>query len=161
MGTKYLIEKSREYFETGYRLHIDGNYDEAITFYEKSLEAFPTAETYTFLGWSLSMKGEYDKAIEECKKAVEIDPEYGNPYNDIGAYLINLEQYEEAIAWLELALKAEKYSSKEFAHYNLGVVYEKLGLWFEALAEYRKAYELNQGYIIAEKSREKLQSKMN
>jgi tetratricopeptide (TPR) repeat protein len=29
-----------------------------------------------------------DDAIAECKKAVELDPDLGNPYNDIGAYLI-------------------------------------------------------------------------
>ncbi|MCE1165901.1 MAG: tetratricopeptide repeat protein [Bacteroidetes bacterium] len=161
MGTEYLIEKSKEYFEKGYRLHSEGNYDGAIVFYEKSLEVFPTAEAFTFKGWSLSMKGEYEKAIDECKKAIDIDPDYGNPYNDIGAYLISLGQYEEAAAWLELALKAAKYSNKEFAFYNLGVVYEKMGLWFEALAEYKKAEDENPAYIAALKARGKLQSLMN
>lgn len=161
MGTEYLIEKSKEYFETGYRLHSEGNYDEAIMFFEKSLDAFPTAEAYTFKGWSLSMKGEYEKAIEECKKAIEIDPDYGNPYNDIGAYLISLEQYEEAAAWLELALRAEKYANREFAYYNLGVVYEKMGLWFEAIAEYRKAIVENPGYMTAKRSLNVLQMKLN
>ncbi len=161
MGTEYLIEKSKEYFETGYRLHSEGNYDEAILFFEKSLETFPTAEAFTFKGWSLSMKGEFEKAIEECKRAIDIDPDYGNPYNDIGAYLISLGQYEEAAAWLELALKAPKYSNREFAYYNLGVVYEKLGLWFEALAEYKKAANENPVYAAAAKSLADLQSKMN
>ncbi len=29
-----------------------------------------------------------DDAIDECKKAIAIDPEFGNPWNDTGAYLI-------------------------------------------------------------------------
>ena len=161
MVGKYLIEKSKEYFEEAYRLQLEGDYDGAIHFYGKSLEVYPTAETYTFLGWALSLKGEYEKAIAECKTAIEMDPDYGNPYNDIGAYLINLERYEEAVAWLELAVKAGKYSNREFAHYNLGVVYEKMGLWFEAVAEYDKAVKINPDYGIAEKNYYRLQSKMN
>jgi hypothetical protein len=29
-----------------------------------------------------------DDAITECHHAIEVDPDFGNPYNDIGAYLI-------------------------------------------------------------------------
>jgi tetratricopeptide (TPR) repeat protein len=161
METKYLIEKSKEYFEEAYRLQLEGEYDEAIIYYKKSLEIYPAAETYTFLGWVLSMKGEYENAIAECKNAIKLDPDYGNPYNDIGAYLISLERYEEAVAWLELAVKAGRYSNREFAHYNLGVVYEKIGLWFEAISEYNKAISINPDYGIAENSRNRLQIKMN
>jgi hypothetical protein len=29
--------------------------------------------------------GRLDDALRECRKAIEVDPEFGNPYNDIGA----------------------------------------------------------------------------
>ncbi len=161
MDAKYLIELSKDFFEKAYKLQMDGSYEEAIDLYRKSLDYYPTSEAYTFLGWALSALGDYDAAIEECKNAIEIDPDFGNPYNDIGAYLISLERYEEAIAWLELAIKAPKYDNREFAHYNLGVVYEKLGLWFEALAKYKKSFSVNKGYKIAEKSYYRLLSQTN
>lgn len=161
MDAKYLIELSKDFFEKAYKMQMDGNFEEAIELYKRSLDYYPTAEAYTFLGWALSALGDYEAAIEECKNAIEIDPDFGNPYNDIGAYLISLERYEEAIAWLELAIKAQKYNNREFAHYNLGVVYEKLGLWFEALGKYKKAMSVNEGYKIAEKSYYRLLSLTN
>ena len=58
---------------------------------------------YTFRGWAVSFLGDLDAAIEDCKRAIRIDPDFGNPYNDIGAYLIEQEEWEEAIPWLEKA----------------------------------------------------------
>jgi tetratricopeptide (TPR) repeat protein len=63
----------------------------------------PTAEAHTFLGWTYHFQGRLDDAIAECKRAIEIDPEFGNPYNDIGAYLIELKRFDGAIPWLERA----------------------------------------------------------
>ena len=59
-----------------------------------------------FLGWTYSYQGRLDDAIPECQKAIEVDPEFGNPYNDIGAYLIEQQKHDEAIPWLERALQA-------------------------------------------------------
>jgi hypothetical protein len=39
-------------------------------------------------------------------RAIQVDPDFGNPYNDIGAYLINLGRHDEAMAWLEQAIGA-------------------------------------------------------
>jgi len=60
----------------------------AAQFYKRSIELHPTADAHTFLGWTYHQQGKVDEAIEECKKAIAVDPTFGNPYNDIGAYLI-------------------------------------------------------------------------
>ena len=161
MDAKNLIEISKEFFERAYKLQMNGNFEEAIKNYKKSLVYYPTAEAYTFLGWALSALGDYDRAIDECKNAIQMDPDFGNPYDDIGAYLINLERFEEAIAWLELAISAKRYSNREFAHFNLGVVYEKMGLWFEALDEYKKAFSLAPDYKLAKHHLYRLQGLLN
>src|SRR6186713_3023021 len=96
------VEKSKEYLNKAYQLQMKGQFEEAILNYKISLDIFPTAEAHTFLGWAYSFLGDLDKAIEECKNAIAIDPEYGNPYNDIGAYLIQQGKYDEAITWLEM-----------------------------------------------------------
>ena len=44
----------------------------------------------------LAYPGKVDQAIDECKKAIRIDPTYGNPYNDIGAYLIERGDHDAA-----------------------------------------------------------------
>src|SRR5687767_10167818 len=76
-------ERAQEYLQKAYRLQMSGHLQEAIENYKASIELHPTAEAHTFLGWAYSFLGEYDTAIEECKVAIGIDPEFGNPYNDI------------------------------------------------------------------------------
>src|SRR2546430_7197875 len=52
--------------------------------YQQSIDVHPTAEAHTFLGWTLSFQGRLEEATRECLKAIEVDPDFGNPYNDIG-----------------------------------------------------------------------------
>ncbi len=156
-----MEEFAKEYFEKAYMYQMDGKYKDAIEYFRKSIEFNPTAEAYTFLGWALSSTGDYRGAVDECKRAIQLDPDFGNPYNDIGAYLIAMGNYDEASVWLELALKSEKYLNREYAHYNLGVVYEKTGLWFEALAKYKNALEIRPDYKIAKKHYYKLIALLN
>ena len=52
-----------------------------------SLDVYPTAEAYTALGVTLAGRGQWDDAIELCQQAIALDPDLGNPYNDIGVYL--------------------------------------------------------------------------
>src|SRR5438093_13111097 len=79
-------------FEEAYRKQMNGEFEDAAGLYKKSIESFPTAEAYTFLGWTYSFMGRIDDAIAECRKAIEVDPTFGNPYNDIGAYLLRSEE---------------------------------------------------------------------
>ncbi len=155
------LEKSKEYLNKAYTLQMKGQFEEAILNYKKSIDLYPTTEAHTFLGWTYSFLGDLDKAIDECKNAIAIDPDYGNPYNDIGAYLIQKGQTEEALTWLELALKAKRYDSPHFAHLNIGRVLEAKGLWFEALEEFRAAKELAPDYILAKQYFNKLQGLLN
>jgi tetratricopeptide (TPR) repeat protein len=161
MISESSISKAQEYLERAYKLQMDGRYEEAISNYKMSIEYFPTAEAHTFLGWAYSFLDDLDRAIEECKKAVDIDPEYGNPYNDIGSYLIQQSNYDEAITWLELALKAKRYETPHYAHLNLGRAYELKGLWFEALDEYKLAMKEAPDYNLAKKLYYSLQGKLN
>lgn len=161
MVTDSSISKAQEFLEKAYRFQMDGNYEEAIRNYKLSIEFFPTAEAHTFLGWAYSFLGDLDRAIEECKIAIDIDPDYGNPYNDVGSYLIQQGLYDEAITWLEMALKAKRYESYHYAHLNLGRAYELKGLWFEALDEYKAAMNLEPKYDLAKKLYFTLQGKLN
>jgi tetratricopeptide (TPR) repeat protein len=89
----------------GYALHVIGAYEQAVVLFGRSIEARPTAEGHTYLGWSLSHLERMTEAIAECKKAIAIDPDFGNPYNDIGSYLVRLGRSDEAIPWLKKAMR--------------------------------------------------------
>ncbi|MEO5928290.1 MAG: tetratricopeptide repeat protein [Candidatus Kapaibacterium sp.] len=154
-------EEARRYFQQAYTLQMKGNLDAAIDLYRKSIELHPTAEAHTFLGWSYSHKGDLRKAIEQCKIAIDLDPDFGNPYNDIGAYLIRLGKFEEAVEWLQQACSAPRYDARHYPHFNLGRAYERLGDVRDAIREYRYAATLEPGYKQALQAAERLQASMN
>ena len=58
-------------------------------------------------------------------------------------------ELDEAIPWLERALKAPRYESYCYPHMNLGRVYESKEQWFRAEEEYRKAIAEDQHYTPA------------
>ncbi len=140
---------------------MNGKYEEAILNYKKSLKIYPTPEAHTFLGWTYSFLGDFDSAICECKTAITLDPEFGNPYNDIGAYLLRQGKPDEALTWFELALQAKKNSNRHSTHLNIGRIFEQKGLWFEALSEYRKSMEAAPEFEPAAKHFYRLQGMLN
>ena len=148
-------------FQQAYERQMKGDLEEAVNLYKKSLAVHPTAEAYTFLGWTYSFMGRLDDAIEECHKAIAQDPDFGNPYNDIGAYLIEKGDFDEAIVWFQKAMQARRYESPAFPHLNIGRVYEKQGRWTEAIDAYKKALALNPNYALAKKSLGRLISSLN
>ena len=110
--------------------------------FKNSIEILPTAEGYTYYAWMLSFEGEYDEAITLCKKAIEHDAEFGNPYNDIGSYLVAKGEVEEAITWFERAKGAKKYEPRHFPYANLGRVYLKKGMLLKAREEFAEAAKI-------------------
>jgi tetratricopeptide (TPR) repeat protein len=154
-------ELAEQYFREAYNLQVSGKLDEAIELYRKSISVHPTAEAHTFLGWTYSFKGEYQDAIDECKRAIEIDPDFGNPYNDIGAYLIRLGQFRDAIPWLQQACAAKRYDARHYPFYNLGRVYERIGEVRKAIIEYQHAADYDPEYTSALQAVERLRAWMN
>ncbi len=122
-----------------------GDFGRAIELYTRSIELHPTAEAFTFRGWAYHFLGRVDDAIEECKRAIEVDPDFGNPYNDIGAYLLAKGQLDEAIEWLEKAKAAPRYEPRHFPCMNLGRIYAAKGMVVRAIAEFEQALKLAPG----------------
>jgi len=161
MAEQSAPERARELFEQAYQHQVKGELDQAVALYIQSIEVFPTAEAYTFLGWTYSFMGLYDEAIAECLRAIEVDPEFGNPYNDIGSYLIQKGQLEEAIPWLEKATRAPRYEARAFPYINLGRVYEARREYRLALERYKQALQEQPGYAAALQAVRRLQAMMN
>src|SRR5437870_13476497 len=84
------FQKAIDLLREAYRRQMSGDLDGAVEYYQRSLAIHPTAEAHTFLGWTYSLQGNLDAAIAEGKEAIAVDPEFGNPYNDSGSYLITL-----------------------------------------------------------------------
>jgi tetratricopeptide (TPR) repeat protein len=161
MNQEEARARAIETYYEGYRFQSSGRLAEALSRYRQSIKLFPTAEAHTHLAWILGTQGKIRDAIEECYKAIALDPDYGNPYNDIGYFLIESGHYGEAIPWLEKALKAKRYDHFAFPHFNLARCYEKLGPWTAALEEYRKAIEITPDFEAACAGMKRLQATLN
>jgi len=156
-----MSEQAFAFFRKAYELHMSGELQPAIVLYKRSLEAQPTAEAHTFLGWAYSFTGNLEEAMAECQRAIAIDPDFGNPYNDIGAYLIQQGKLDEAIPWLQKATAAPRYANPEYPHTNLGRIYEMKALWPLALEEYEKALAIQPGDIRLQSICERLRALLN
>ncbi len=117
------LKRALELFDQGGIAHEEGDLNKAIELYRNSIASYPTADAHTFLGWMYSKQGRFEEAIEECHIAIEVDDELGNPYNDIGSYLMQLGEYDEAAEWLEKAKSAPRYKRRHYPYINLGRIY--------------------------------------
>jgi tetratricopeptide (TPR) repeat protein len=133
------LRRATDLWQEACRHQMAGELDRAIELYRESIATHPTAEAHTYLGWTLSFQGRLEEATAECLRAIEVDPDFGNPYNDIGVYLMQQQKLEEAIPWLERAKHAKRYEPRQFPYMNLGRIYMRRGRWSEALAEFQGA----------------------
>jgi tetratricopeptide (TPR) repeat protein len=150
------LEMALELFRKAWKLQMQGDLELAADLYKQSIALRPTAEAHTFLGWTYRFLGRLEDAIAECKRAIEVDPSLGNPYNDIGAYLIELGRPGEAIPWLEKATVSERYESYHYPWYNLGRAYVLEELYSRARECFRQALDIEPGYKPAAEALEKI-----
>jgi Tfp pilus assembly protein PilF len=164
VGDKVLDEKREqawELFHQAYQAQMEGELNRAVELYKSSLEICPTAEAHTFLGWTYNFQGKVHDAIAECKRAIAVDPDFGNPYNDIGSYLIELGRYDEAIPWLQRATEAPRYDPRHFPYFNLGRAYLAKRDFLRARGYFKDALRIEPRYTLARQAIENLRRLMN
>ena len=125
------------------------------------IETYPTAEAHTFLGWVYSFQNRYDEAIAECLEAIRVDETLGNPYNDIGSYLLAKGDSYGCVRWFKRALFAPRYDSYAFPHFNLGRVYEMRRKYLDAARHYTLALEQQPGFAEAAAALRRMQALLN
>jgi Tfp pilus assembly protein PilF len=154
-------DRAIELWREAYGHQMAGELDRAIEVYQESIRVCPTAEAHTFLGWTYSFQGRLDEATAECHRAIEVDPEFGNPYNDIGVYLMQQDKLDEAVPWLERAKQAKRYEPRQFPYMNLGRIFLKQGKWRDALREFEGAVRMAPADAGAAKALHTLRGRLN
>ena len=153
--------EAKQLFHEAYQAQLAENFEEAIELYKRSIETYPTAEAHTFLGWVYSFQDRYDEAIQECLEAIRVDETLGNPYNDIGSYLLAQGDVYASVRWFKRALFAPRYESYAFPHFNLGRTYERRHKYLEAARHYGKALEQQPGFSEAVTALHRVQTRLN
>ena len=153
--------EANQLFHEAYEAQLANDYERAIELYKRSIETYPTAEAHTFLGWVYSFQDRYDEAIEECLEAILVDETLGNPYNDIGSYLLAKGDSYGSVRWFERALLAPRYESYAFPHFNLGRVYENRKRFMDAAKHYGLALKQKPNFKEAAVALRRMQSRLN
>ena len=161
MGSATDADAAAELLRRAFHAQMSGDFETAIELYQRSIAAFPTAEAHTFLGWTYSFQRRLDEAIEECHKAIAVDPTFGNPYNDIGAYLIEMGRLDEAIPWLQRATQASRYESPHFPRLNLGRIYLAKEMYSRAREEFEAVVALQPDHAGAQRAIDVIRRKLN
>ncbi|TMW65927.1 hypothetical protein Poli38472_003692 [Pythium oligandrum] len=111
----------------------------AKAYYRESINAFPTADAHAYLGWHYYLDGELEQAVAECERAIELDPTFGNAYNDLALIRVQQEQDDEAIELFTKAKVAARYDVRHFPSLNLAALHLEKDRIKPALHEYIEA----------------------
>ncbi len=161
MESYAAIARAEALLHAGYECHMRGEFGRAEDLYRRSAAAHDSAVAHIFLGWAIAKQGRYLEAIAECREAITLDPDLGNPYNDIGAYYIALGRHAEAEPWLRQAADAPRYAQRHYPHANLALVLEARGDLDGAISEYEAALELSPEYEPAFDALTRLRALLN
>lgn len=153
-------ERALELIEKAMKHQMAQEFEDAIRLYKESIALYPTADAHTYLGWAYSFVGRLNEAIAQCEIAIQLDPEFGNPYNDIGVYLMQQQHFDDAIPWLEQAKSATRYEPRHFPFINLGRIYLTKGMIQKALEEFGGALKINPDDSELTQLVEELQTKL-
>jgi len=114
-----------------------GRFEESIWHNTQAVRIEPYCrQALNNLGVSLYKAGRNDEAIDYFKRVIEIDPETADAHLNLAAVLTDKGDYAEAVRHYRIALKTRDIPS---IHCDLGLALLKLGLFEEAVTEYRKA----------------------
>jgi len=161
MQEGYLKNRAETLWKRAYAHQMADELDEAIEFFKRSIDTYPTAEAFTFLGLVYASQKNLEGAIAECQRAIEIDPDFGNPYNDIGVYLMQQDKLEEALPWLERAKRAARYEPRQFPFMNSARIHMKRGRWWDALREFEAAVRVAPTDTSAHQALHSLRARLN
>ncbi|MBQ3558036.1 MAG: tetratricopeptide repeat protein [Agathobacter sp.] len=88
----------------------------------------------------LSNAGDFESALELRRKLVKMEPNSARYHNSLGDTLYRLEQYDEAIKEIGIAIELDPKNARYY--YSYGKVLSELERYEEALEQYEKAIEL-------------------
>ncbi|CAF4661311.1 unnamed protein product [Rotaria socialis] len=154
-------DRAHIYHQLGWLKNDQGEYQQAVTFYEKSLaierKTLPEddaslAPTYSNIGAVYKNMGEYSKALEYYEKSLKIKeislppthPDLAASYGNIGIVYDNMGEYSKALEFYEKSLKIKEISlppnhpSLATSYNNMGGVYANMGEYSKALEYYEK-----------------------
>jgi len=113
--------------------------NEAIGFYERSVQVQPTAAAWYNLANVLSKQGELEKAGKSYRAALELKPEFVEALNNYAGLLAKQGRVDEAAKYYAAAVKLKPDFAD--AHLSFGALLAGQQKWNEAIAEFKAALQ--------------------
>lgn len=113
---------------------------------------------YNIKGYALTQLGRNAEAIKAYRWAMKLDPQFIEPFGNLGALYVQMGRFEEAEEVLRKALSRKEAWPE--AHHNLGVALAAQGRGEEAMPHYDRALALRPDYGNALNSRANLFKQM-
>jgi tetratricopeptide (TPR) repeat protein len=129
-------------FSTGRDLFQIGDFDRAEFYFRSYLEQEDSSETYFYLGLIMGQKNRLEDALEFYYKSVVINPEYGNPCNEIGIILLRMGKDKDAVFWLKKSIRCKQNDALHISLFNLATLYNMWNRPERSLQFLHKAMEL-------------------
>ena len=138
-----VTEQSRlaeEYYKTAVDLQEKGLIDDAISYYQKTIDHNPNfAGAYYNLGVACQQKEQIDQAIVYYEIAIGLNQEFTEAHHNLGVAFKDKGLFDEAIMCFQRAIQLKPDHAD--AYYNLGNTLVAKGKFEEAMQSYRKTIE--------------------
>lgn len=139
---------SRVIYNMGRVYYINGDYAQALTFFQKAIERHPEDRMYrNSLAVSYYKTGTPHKAIEILNRLVKSNPEDELSLINLSVIYIQGKRYDLALDLLEKILKIKPKS--EQAYYYMAGLYRRREKWSKAIEFYRRALDINPYHLAA------------
>lgn len=136
------------YFNVAAYHYLRHEYEQAIGYFQKSLEVDPKDVFAHFMvGFIYNKIGRFEKARDEFLECIRLDPAYLNGYVNLGGVYLKLGQKEKAFEQIEKARKLDPESVEIYQ--NLGVLYSYSGEYDRAIEAFGQALKREPKHIEA------------
>jgi len=135
-------ESAEEWFEKGIKAAEAGNYEKAISCFEKTISLHPNhVPSYSNIGYIYVNKGMWDEAIDVYKKVLTINPNDARIHHDLGFSWHKKGMIDEAISEFKKAIALDSEFTPTYQ--NLGVIYAEKVMFDEAILTFKKALDIS------------------
>lgn len=114
-----------------------GEYDRAMSMYMQAIEVEPSGDLWFRVGWIYATLGKKELAAQSFAMTVQLDPENARAHEELGLYLMENRQREQATVHLRRAVEIEP--GRWRSHNALGVLADAAGEHAAAIDHYATA----------------------
>ena len=155
-NTDNVGDKALYFNQLGWAKKNQGEYKEAMKYYEKSIEIERTLDknhpdlgaSYNNIALVYKDIGEYSMALEYYEKDIEIKkialpknhPDLATSYNNIALVYDDMSEYSKALEYYQKSHKIYEITLPK-NHQNLAISYNNIALVYNNMGEYSKALE--------------------